>query len=94
MIVDLQGVTGILTDPQIHCLDFTRFGKGNRGYEGILKFFLSHKCNHYCNHLKLLNPKDVGVIPNQFDFFEDVIQKPKDPYSKVYTLCDLCKKPF
>jgi hypothetical protein len=32
MIVDLQGASGILTDPQIHCLDNKRFGSGNLGY--------------------------------------------------------------
>jgi hypothetical protein len=69
MIVDLQGVTGMLTDPQIHCLDYQRFGKGNRGYEGILKFFLSHKCNKYCKDLKLVHPKEEGVLPKDFDFF-------------------------
>ena len=58
MIVDLQGVNGVLTDPQIHCIDYTRFGKGNLGYEGILKFFFSHKCNQFCKDLGLVNPQD------------------------------------
>lgn len=48
MVVDLQGASGILTDPQIHCLDSERFGAGNLGYEGILKFFFNHRCNTYC----------------------------------------------
>jgi vacuole morphology and inheritance protein 14 len=45
MIVDLQGVGNVLTDPQIHCLDKQRFGKGNLGYEGMLMFFNTHQCN-------------------------------------------------
>lgn len=48
MIVDLQGVGNVLTDPQIHCIDKSKFGKGNLGYEGILMFFNSHNCNEYC----------------------------------------------
>lgn len=48
-VVDLQGnQTGILTDPQIHCLDSESFGDGNLGYEGILRFFATHECNDYC----------------------------------------------
>ena len=57
MIVDLQGVNTTLTDPQIHSLDYNRFGKGNLGYEGILKFFLTHNCSKYCEKLHLVNPK-------------------------------------
>lgn len=47
IIVDLQGVGGYLTDPQIHCLDGDKFGQGNLGYTGIVKFFLTHKCNKH-----------------------------------------------
>lgn len=48
MIVDLQGVGNVLTDPQIHCLDKSRFGKGNLGEAGILMFFQSHECSQHC----------------------------------------------
>ena len=48
MIVDLQGVGNVLTDPQIHCLDRSRFGKGNLGYKGMMMFFNSHHCNEHC----------------------------------------------
>jgi vacuole morphology and inheritance protein 14 len=60
MVVDIQGSSGILTDPQIHCLDTERFGAGNLGYEGILKFFFNHTCNHYCKSLNLINPKNTS----------------------------------
>jgi len=78
MIVDLQGVTGILTDPQIHCLDYKRFGKGNLGYEGILKFFATHHCNAYCTQLGLVHPKSAGNLPNDFNFFNDSLVKPEN----------------
>jgi elongation factor 2 kinase len=55
-MVDIQGVGNVLTDPLIHCLDSHRFDSGNFGYEGILKFFMSHKCNKYCKDLNLIHP--------------------------------------
>lgn len=96
IIVDLQGVTGILTDPQIHCYDYKRFGKGNLGYEGILQFFLTHQCNHYCEKLQLVHPKKVSALPPHFHFFnEEMLYKDFQMEMKeVQTLCDLCKKAF
>lgn len=93
MIVDLQGVNGILTDPQIHCLDNKKFGKGNLGYIGIMKFFMSHICNEYCRKLNLFHPKKYIEINSEFDFFiEKYIPPPADLI--VYKVCDLCLKPF
>jgi Alpha-kinase family len=57
MIVDLQGVEGLLTDPQIHCLDLEKFGRGNMGYFGMLMFFSSHRCNRHCKSLGLIDPR-------------------------------------
>jgi hypothetical protein len=57
MITDIQGVENVLTDPILHCLDRHRFDDGNFGYEGILRFFNTHKCNTYCSYLKLIDPK-------------------------------------
>lgn len=93
MIVDLQGGTGILTDPQIHCLDSKRFGKGNLGYEGILKFFFTHKCNFYCQRLGLLNPKTTFELPNDFKFYKNVLEKPYNDET-IHKLCDLCRQPY
>ena len=59
MVVDLQGVNYILTDPQIHSKDvdiegsFNRYGEGNFGTEGMASFFATHECNSICAHLKL-----------------------------------------
>ena len=93
MIVDLQGGTGILTDPQIHCLDSKRFGKGNLGYEGIIKFFFSHKCNFYCKRLGLINPKEANELPANFNFYKNINEKPyKD--ETINKLCDLCRLPY
>ena len=43
MIVDIQGVQDIYTDPQIHTIDGKGYGEGNLGIRGIALFFLSHR---------------------------------------------------
>ena len=93
MIVDLQGGNGVLTDPQIHCLDAKRFGKGNLGYEGIVKFFFTHKCSFYCEKLELVNPKIHDELPKNFGFFNNVLEKPVKN-EIINKLCDLCKQAF
>ncbi len=91
MIVDLQGVDNILTDPQIHCLDTKKFGKGNLGYVGIMKFFMSHICNSYCKHLGLIHPRKKVVINDEFNFFVDKYIPPENPEKIINKICDLCK---
>ena len=96
MIVDLQGVGGFLTDPQIHCLDEDKFGIGNFGYIGFIKFFLTHKCNKYCKELGLIHPNKINynIDIDNFDFFVEKYEDPTNKNDEVYTLCDLCRKPF
>lgn len=59
-----------------------------------MKFFLTHQCNDYCKKLKLLNPKEQGIIPDNFNIYEDLVKEPTDPSEYIYTLCDLCRKPY
>jgi|JI61114BRNA_FD_contig_71_1253803_length_2662_multi_2_in_0_out_0_1 hypothetical protein len=94
MVVDIQGASGILTDPQIHCLDSERFGAGNLGYEGILKFFFGHRCNAYCKQLGLVNPKLTAALPEEFNFYGQEVPAPADSHKKCFTICDLCKGAF
>lgn len=58
MVVDIQGVGDLFTDPQIHTRDpdDTRFpsGQGNAGISGMCLFFRTHICNEICEHLKLI----------------------------------------
>eukprot|EP01012_Entosiphon_sulcatum_P023515 TRINITY_DN2857_c0_g1_i2.p1 TRINITY_DN2857_c0_g1~~TRINITY_DN2857_c0_g1_i2.p1 ORF type:complete len:583 (+),score=121.16 TRINITY_DN2857_c0_g1_i2:50-1798(+) len=57
MVVDIQGVGDVYTDPQIHTSDGRGFGKGNMGMEGINKFFSTHRCNDICRYLRLTPTK-------------------------------------
>ncbi|KAI1699975.1 alpha-kinase family domain-containing protein [Ditylenchus destructor] len=41
-----------LTDPAIHCIDLTRFGKTNFGFEGMKTFFGRHVCNRFCTAME------------------------------------------
>jgi hypothetical protein len=55
MVVDLQGVNYILTDPQVHTRNNhdTNFGVGNLGMDGMAAFFCTHSCNDLCRKMKL-----------------------------------------
>ncbi|KAK1940562.1 Alpha-protein kinase vwkA [Phytophthora citrophthora] len=52
MVVDLQGVGGIFTDPQIHSKS-GEFGYGNLSEVGMTAFFATHECNGVCSALGL-----------------------------------------
>lgn len=95
MIVDLQGVGNVLTDPQIHCLDKKRFGKGNLGYQGMLMFFNTHQCNEHCVSLGLLNPRLESKLPMNFKLVADPEEgKTISSHERIHKLCDLCRCPF
>lgn len=55
IIVDIQGVGDLYTDPQIHSInpESDEFGEGNLGLSGYAYFFHTHQCNSICRLLDL-----------------------------------------
>lgn len=64
LVVDIQGVGDLYTDPQIHTAHGSEYGDGNLGVRGMALFFRSHNCNCVCTGLGL-TPFDLAPSEKQ-----------------------------
>ncbi|XP_047143201.1 eukaryotic elongation factor 2 kinase isoform X1 [Hydra vulgaris] len=53
IIVDIQGVGDLYTDPQIHTANGDDYGDANLGTKGMALFFGTHQCTELCEKLNL-----------------------------------------
>jgi hypothetical protein len=63
LVVDLQGVGNLLTDPAIHTKNPDRFKLNdlNLSSEGFKCFFAMHSCNGVCRQLGLVSNREMAI---------------------------------
>nr|VZI39719.1 unnamed protein product [Spirometra erinaceieuropaei] len=75
LVVDIQGVGDLYTDPQIHTADGLGYNDGNLGLRGMALFFHTHRCNPLCAWLGLtpfdLSCNEMALLPGHPEGSQD-----------------------
>lgn len=92
MVVSIQGVGCIFTDPQIHSVQGDIFGRGNLSKNGITAFFVTHECNAIYKTLGLRSPKGTSSEKKEDVASKSAADVPTDKREdKLMTCsCPLC----
>lgn len=80
IVVDIQGVGDLWTDPQIHTYDGKAYGDGNLGVRGFALFFHTHRCNPLCTALGLAQ---FDLYANEQELSSLITFAPQSPISDV-----------
>lgn len=89
MVVDIQGVGDLWTDPQLHSMD-GRYGSGDLQARGMAFFFATHQCNGICEGILHLDPfplapsqqlrvRQPGSLPNYMPTSPKLNRDPTQP---------------
>ncbi|CAH8875189.1 unnamed protein product [Trichobilharzia szidati] len=90
IVVDIQGVGNLWTDPQIHTFDGKSYGDGNLGIRGMALFFHTHRCNPLCVALAL-SPFDLPDNEKfTKPFSQTVVEADNQTDEKTQTCNDDC----
>ena len=79
MVVDIQGVSDLYTDPQVHTLEGKGYGEGNLGAQGFALFFAAHRCSPLCARMGLTPlPKSALELARDERALSDIIAAPSE----------------